>query len=62
MFFKRTTQEMRRQHKVSFESVTMPRADVDEKVNLRQSTMERIAQGNALAVAEQNAHRKWRGY
>ncbi|MEQ8676010.1 MAG: hypothetical protein RLP44_18835 [Aggregatilineales bacterium] len=62
MFFKLTTQEMRRQHNLPFEVVTMPAPDVDEKVTLRQSTIERIAQGNAIAEAEQIAYRKWRGY
>ncbi len=62
MFFKLTTQEIRRQHNLPFEAVSMPAPDVDEKVTLRQSTIERIVQGNAIAEAEQNAHRKWRGY
>ena len=62
MFFKLTTQEMRRQHNLPFEAVTIPAPDVDEKVTLRQSAIERIAQGNAISEAEANADRKWRGY
>ena len=65
MLFKVKTKENRALHgaPVALEAATVHSDDRgDEQVDKRRQRMyERIARGNALAEAEENAHRKWRG-